>query len=144
VLEHALLEIPVAVCCYYMDLSAPPAPVIAVAAGSNIYIYRNLKPFFKFTLPNPFVEQQEQTVWDDIRSGRLEPARAREVLKGYKDTGFSLSMRSLDLLAVHEPTMVCYSRGKRVRKEKREDKKEDFKYFLYRWKNLCKRTKICH
>eukprot|EP00026_Physarum_polycephalum_P004109 Phypoly_transcript_04126.p1 GENE.Phypoly_transcript_04126~~Phypoly_transcript_04126.p1 ORF type:complete len:331 (+),score=40.13 Phypoly_transcript_04126:151-1143(+) len=106
VLEHALLEIPVAVCCYYMDLSMPPAPVIAVAAGSHIYIYRSLKPFYKFTLPSPFVEAQEQAVWDDIRTGRIEPARAKEVLKSFKDKGSSLSTRSHDLLAVYEPTVM--------------------------------------
>lgn len=49
--ENILMEVPVALCSYYMDESHPRSPVIAVAAGPHIFIYRNLRPFNKFTLP---------------------------------------------------------------------------------------------
>ena len=34
-----------------MDTTHPPIPAIAVASAAHIYIYKNLRPYFKFTLP---------------------------------------------------------------------------------------------
>jgi Bardet-Biedl syndrome 1 protein len=52
--ESQLLDIPVAVCTYYSEASTPAVPFIAIASGSFIFIYKNARPYFKFTLP--FVE----------------------------------------------------------------------------------------
>jgi Bardet-Biedl syndrome 1 protein len=52
--ESALLDIPVAVCVFYSEASTPAVPSIAIASGSFIFIYKNARPYFKFTLP--FVE----------------------------------------------------------------------------------------
>lgn len=79
---------------------------MAVAAGAHIFIYKNLKPFFKFTLPNPHVEQQEQDIWNDLKSDKIDFAKARDLLKSLKDKGLPLTTRSLDLIVIHEPTLV--------------------------------------
>ena len=65
--EHVLLDIPVALCCYYMDDSTPKTPAIAVASGPHIFIYRNLRPYYKFTLPPLPVDTQENEIWNDLK-----------------------------------------------------------------------------
>src|SRR4051812_2931200 len=43
--EHALLDVPSALAIFYTDLNKPQTPSVAVAAGSYIFIYRNLRPY---------------------------------------------------------------------------------------------------
>ena len=50
--ETPLLNMPAAVCTFYMDNTEPRTPAVAVASGSFIYIFKNLRPYFKFTLPS--------------------------------------------------------------------------------------------
>lgn len=40
---------------------------IAVASGPFIYIYKNLKPYFKFTLPPLEVSPVEEDLWAQVR-----------------------------------------------------------------------------
>ena len=49
--QTPLLYIPTALCTFYIDSTEPRTPAIAVASGSYIYMYKNLHPYFKFTLP---------------------------------------------------------------------------------------------
>lgn len=49
--EHALLDVPSALATFYTDLNKPQTPSVAVAAGPYIFIYRNLRPYYKFTVP---------------------------------------------------------------------------------------------
>ncbi len=37
---------------------------MAVASGSHIYIYKNMRPYFKFTLPTLDILPQEKDLWD--------------------------------------------------------------------------------
>ena len=48
---HPLLDQPVAAAVFFPDSAVPRTPSIAIAAGSFIYIYRNLRPYLKFSLP---------------------------------------------------------------------------------------------
>lgn len=48
---HTLLDAPVALAAFYPDSWTPRIPSIAVAAGSFVFVYRNLRPYMKFTLP---------------------------------------------------------------------------------------------
>ena len=48
---HALLDVPVAIATFQSDLAVPRVPSVAVAAGPFVFIYRNLRPYMKFTLP---------------------------------------------------------------------------------------------
>ena len=49
--ETPLVQLPTAVCSFYVDNTEPRTPAVAVASGSFIYMYKNLRPYFKFTLP---------------------------------------------------------------------------------------------
>ena len=61
--DHALLDTPVAITSFVSEATSPRLPSLAVAAGSHIYIYRNLRPYYKFALPPEDVNTEEQDVW---------------------------------------------------------------------------------
>jgi len=98
--EHALLDVPSALATFYTDLNKPQTPSVAVAAGSYIFIYRNLRPYYKFTLPPVDIAPVEQEVWAQLRAGKLEVAQALEQLGEARDNGVELSTRSINLLAL--------------------------------------------
>ena len=51
--EVDLPEPPVALRAFYGDADTPNRrPFLAVAAGAHVYIYRNLRPYYKFTPPS--------------------------------------------------------------------------------------------
>ena len=40
---------------------------IAVASGPYIYVYKNLRPYFKFTLPTLGIHQMELEAWNQYK-----------------------------------------------------------------------------
>lgn len=40
---------------------------IAVASGPYIYVYKNLRPYFKFTLPTLEVNPVESDLWNQVK-----------------------------------------------------------------------------
>ena len=60
--ETPLLDLPTAVCSFYVDNTEPRTPAIAVASGSYIYMYKNLRPYFKFTLPHLQVSMSRRSI----------------------------------------------------------------------------------
>jgi hypothetical protein len=61
--EVELQDVPVAVCALLLDSQGPKLPTVAVAAGSHIYMFQNLRPFYKFTLPAAGAHAAEESVW---------------------------------------------------------------------------------
>ena len=61
--ENTLLDMPSGVVTFHMEYTEPHLPAIAVASGPYIYIYKNLRPYFKFTLPPLEVLSMEQDIW---------------------------------------------------------------------------------
>ena len=47
-----MLDLPTGVVTFYMDTTDPRTPAVAVAAGPFVYVYKNLRPYFKFALPH--------------------------------------------------------------------------------------------
>lgn len=43
-----LIDTPTACCAFRTDESPGTTPAVAIASGSFVFVYRNLKPFFKF------------------------------------------------------------------------------------------------
>ena len=46
--EIQLLDLPTAVCTFMMDDNEP---AVAVSSGTNVFVYKTIRPYFKFTLP---------------------------------------------------------------------------------------------
>lgn len=49
--ECPLLDLPTGVCTFYMDTTDPKTPAVAVSCGNFVYVFKNMRPYFKFTLP---------------------------------------------------------------------------------------------
>ncbi|CAG9328763.1 unnamed protein product [Blepharisma stoltei] len=95
--ESLLLDVPSAVAIYYSEIDAPPN--LAVASGSFIFIYKNSRPFFKFTLPNLELPPDEVSIWEALKESRMDPTEAIARLSSLRESMSLLSNRSLDLLS---------------------------------------------
>lgn len=47
-------------------------PYLAVAGGSYIFIYKNLKGTFKFLIPNLDPPAKEVQIWNDLKDTKIE------------------------------------------------------------------------
>jgi hypothetical protein len=79
--EHNLLEPAVAIVPFYSDLSTPRLPALAVAAGPFVFIYRNLRPYYKFTIPPVDINPQEADVWADVKSDKLDFSKVNMIMR---------------------------------------------------------------
>eukprot|EP00397_Hematodinium_sp_SG-2012_P023204 GEMP01024096.1.p1 GENE.GEMP01024096.1~~GEMP01024096.1.p1 ORF type:complete len:593 (+),score=123.82 GEMP01024096.1:73-1851(+) len=98
--EQKLMDLPVATKCFYREVSTPPLPSLAVASGNQVFIYRHLKPYLKFTLPSITINRVEQGVWNELLSKEnTDMDAAIKKLIQLRDEG-KASTRTLDFLAV--------------------------------------------
>lgn len=95
--ESVLIDIPCAVATYYPELNS--VPNLAIAAGNSIYIFKNARPFFKFTLPPIELSVDETKVWESLKDSSVSITEACTVLNNLRDSDYVLSNRSSDLLA---------------------------------------------
>lgn len=56
-------------------------PYLAVAGGPYIFTYLNLKAKFKLLVSNIEVNNLEQSIWDDLKEGKIENSAAIAKLK---------------------------------------------------------------
>eukprot|EP00501_MAST-03F_sp_TOSAG23-6_P001889 GSMAST32.ASY1.ANO1.1967.1 assembled CDS len=102
--EHKLMAMPVAMCTLYIDALTDKTPAVAVASGPYVFIYRNLHPFFKFTIPPEILDEKEMKLWTDLSTGNSsdnDKTFFRNLSK-IRDDGASLSCTSLQLLAIED------------------------------------------
>ncbi|XP_068161369.1 Bardet-Biedl syndrome 1 protein [Antennarius striatus] len=99
--ESALLDLPCGLVAFFMDLHEPRAPALAVASGPSLYVYKNLRPYFKFTLPSLDLNPLEQDLWRQVREGHMDPPTLKEMLESIRQGGgVPLSERSLRFLSL--------------------------------------------
>ncbi|KAM9424178.1 BBSome complex member BBS1 [Pholidichthys leucotaenia] len=104
--ESALLDLPAGLVAFFMDLHEPRIPAVAVASGPCIYVYKNLRPYFKFTLPSLEVNTLEQDVWQQVKEGQIDPLTLKEMLEDIRNKGdVPLSVRSLRFLSLEQQEM---------------------------------------
>ncbi|XP_078100878.1 LOW QUALITY PROTEIN: BBSome complex member BBS1 [Sander vitreus] len=104
--ESALLDLPAGLAAFFMDLHEPRIPAVAVASGPCVYVYKNLRPYFKFTLPGLEVNTLEQDVWQQAREGQIDPLTLKEMLESIrKKADVPLSVRSLHFLSLQTEDM---------------------------------------
>ena len=61
--ELKLVDNPCALCSVYGDNSKKRIPALCVASGPHLYIYRNLRAYYKFTLPDLTFSDREKEIW---------------------------------------------------------------------------------
>ena len=93
-----LLDSPTALCSFYPDSATPRVPSVAVAAGAFIYIYRNLKPYYKFTMPIREVHVREETAWRRFIKEEIDGDTLVHELGKLRDEGVRVSYTTTDLL----------------------------------------------
>ncbi|OQR71213.1 Bardet-Biedl syndrome 1 protein-like [Tropilaelaps mercedesae] len=92
--EHTLVDLPLAIVPFYMNLPGPRTPAIAVASGSSIYVYRNMRPFYKYTLPALKVADAEVEAWTGVLQEGADLNVFRDLLVNVLANGESLSAKS--------------------------------------------------
>uniref|UniRef100_A0AAR2IUK9 Bardet-Biedl syndrome 1 N-terminal domain-containing protein n=1 Tax=Pygocentrus nattereri TaxID=42514 RepID=A0AAR2IUK9_PYGNA len=90
--ENTLLDLPTGLVSFLMDQHEPCTPAIAVASGPFIYIYKNLRPYFKFTLPTLEVNPLEQDVWSQAREMSLPSVPTLMDVTGQFDVEFRITI----------------------------------------------------
>ncbi|CAM1320405.1 BBS1 (predicted) [Pycnogonum litorale] len=101
--EHTIIDLPTGVASFYIDSGEPRIPAIAVASGSHIFVYKNMCPYFKFTLPSMEINETEQAVWSQARNEEINAKALTEVLSQLRnEIGESnLTARTLRLLTLN-------------------------------------------
>lgn len=102
--ENALPDLPASVVAFLMEQHEPRTPAVAVASGPFIYVYKNLRPYFKFTLPLMEINPLEEGVWEqakEVRRGQADPDPA--ALHGVDALG--MGSRGTDSSSLR----LCYS-----------------------------------
>lgn len=101
--EQKLLDVPCAVQCFFHEVATPPIPTLAVASGHQVFIYRYMRPYLKFTLPAIEIDQLESEVWEEMHAGSTDISTGCEKLNAARENGTALSNYSIDLLAMEDP-----------------------------------------
>lgn len=67
--DLVLPDLPLGVVGFYTSEAMPrPCPVIAIAMSSCIYIYRNMKLFYKYYLPSVEQNSCELEMWRQVNT----------------------------------------------------------------------------
>ncbi len=70
---------------------------IAVAIADSVFVYRNLRPYFKFSLPSLELHAAERHLWQDIAEGELTPEAAVVRARKLRDSGTDISLQCAQL-----------------------------------------------
>lgn len=60
--EHNMVDSPCGVVGFYTENGESRSSVVAVGAGSSVYIFKNMRPYFKYCLPHIEVHPKEREV----------------------------------------------------------------------------------
>jgi len=65
---------PIATTCFHsLDANTKNlVPYLAIAGGSYIFIYKNLKGTFKFSIPNIEPNAQEVQIWNELKDDKID------------------------------------------------------------------------
>lgn len=84
-----------------MSANEGAAAAAAVAVDNSVLIYKNMKPYFKATLPNLPVGDGESAIWQQAQADpNISMEVMREVLTEVRDLFGALTARSHRFLAI--------------------------------------------
>ena len=109
--ESSIIDLPTGLVTFYMDTNEPHTPAVAVASGPFIYVYKNLRPYFKFTLPPLEVNAVEQDLWNQVKDGKIDVRVLKEMLESLQSEGSEgpLSVRSLKFLQLEDDELEAFA-----------------------------------
>ncbi|CAD7670021.1 unnamed protein product [Nyctereutes procyonoides] len=107
--ESPLPALPAAAATFLMEQHEPRTPALALASGPCVYVYKNLKPYFKFTLPQLPPNPLEQDLWNQVKEDRIDPLTLKEMLEGIREKAeVPLSVQSLRFLQLELSEMESF------------------------------------
>mmetsp|Transcript_80632 Transcript_80632/g.231512 ORF Transcript_80632/g.231512 Transcript_80632/m.231512 type:complete len:589 (-) Transcript_80632:49-1815(-) len=113
--QQQLLDVPCAVQCFYHEVASPPIPTLAVASGHQVFIYRYMRPYLKFTLPPIDVDHAEAGIWEELGKESIDVRAAFEKLNAARESGTVLSNISIDFLALEDAEQQAeFSKNMRI------------------------------
>ncbi|XP_044304769.1 Bardet-Biedl syndrome 1 protein [Varanus komodoensis] len=119
--ENALPDLPASVAAFLMEQHEPRMPAVAVASGPYIYVYKNLRPYFKFTLPPMEPNPMEKEVWEQAKEDKVDLLLMKEMLEVIRENAeMPLSVQSLRFLALDPPEMESFVNQHKVHPIKRQ------------------------
>lgn len=120
--EIPLPGLPTAATSFLMELHEPRTPALAVASGPCVYLYKNLRPYFKFTLPSLPTNPLEVDLWNQAKEDRINPLTLKEMLEGIREKAeVPLSVQSLRFLVLMDQSeMEAFVNQHKARPIKRQ------------------------
>uniref|UniRef100_F7E4F6 Bardet-Biedl syndrome 1 n=1 Tax=Monodelphis domestica TaxID=13616 RepID=F7E4F6_MONDO len=107
--ESPLPSLPSAATAFLMDPHEPRTPALALASGPCVYVYKNLRPYFKFSLPPLPSNPLEQDLWNQAKEDRIDPLTLKEMLEGIREKAeVPLSVQSLRFLNLELGEMEAF------------------------------------
>lgn len=68
---------------------------LAVASGSAVFVFKSLRPYYKFVLPQVEIAQVEKDVWLKTREGAVDIRAMQDILNDlHRAGGIPLTHRS--------------------------------------------------
>ncbi|XP_073869231.1 BBSome complex member BBS1 isoform X4 [Macaca fascicularis] len=107
--ESPLPALPAAAATFLMEQHEPRTPALALASGPCVYVYKNLRPYFKFSLPQLPPNPLEQDLWNQAKEDRIDPLTLKEMLESIRETAEEpLSVQSLRFLQLELSEMEAF------------------------------------
>uniref|UniRef100_A0A4X1TPX6 Bardet-Biedl syndrome 1 N-terminal domain-containing protein n=1 Tax=Sus scrofa TaxID=9823 RepID=A0A4X1TPX6_PIG len=89
--ESPLPALPAAAATFLMEQHEPRTPALALASGPCVYVYKNLRPYFKFSLPDLPPNPLEQDLWNQAKEMSLPSVPVFLEVSGQFDVEFRLA-----------------------------------------------------
>ncbi|XP_044618557.2 BBSome complex member BBS1 isoform X3 [Equus asinus] len=107
--ESALPALPAAAAAFLMGQHEPRTPALALASGPCVYVYKNLRPYFKFSLPQLPPNPLEQDLWNQAKEDQIDHLTLKEMLEGIREKAeVPLSVQSLRFLQLELSEMEAF------------------------------------
>ncbi|XP_028565697.2 BBSome complex member BBS1 isoform X2 [Podarcis muralis] len=124
--ENVLLDLPTSVAAFLMERHELCVPAVGVAAGPYIYVYKNMRPYFRYALPPLEVNSTEKDVWEQAKEDKVDLLSMKETLEMIREnadrenTEPPLSVQSLRFLALDPPEMESFVNQYKMQPLKRQ------------------------
>lgn len=105
--EHSIIDVPTGLVSVYMDSNEPRIPGVVVGAGSSLFIYKNLRPFYKYNLPLLKVNAEEAKLWHQANEREIDFEALKKQLSLLCDQGEPLTVQSLNYMDLEDKESCC-------------------------------------
>uniref|UniRef100_F7IGF3 Bardet-Biedl syndrome 1 n=1 Tax=Callithrix jacchus TaxID=9483 RepID=F7IGF3_CALJA len=119
--KSPLPALPAAAATFFMEPHEPRTPALALASGPCVYVYKNLRPYFKFSLPQLPPNPLEQDLWNQAKEDQIDPLTLKEMLESIRETAEEpLSVQSLSFLQLELSEMEAFVNQHKSKSIKRQ------------------------